>query len=188
LLNNYITRDQFEINGSSTILYDEEVGNIVANVNKNNAYIFGSTFSFKGTIDHIWFTKGSITYTKGKAYDTTLPLSSIPPLFGLLEFGFEKERFQVGVNWKFNTRKKLEDYNLVEGIDNIQQTPYNSLTDSYYGSPSWNTFNMNANYRINSTITTYINIDNILDTHYKEFASSISAPGRNLYLAFLINI
>lgn len=188
LLNNYITRDQFEINNSSTIIYDGEVGNIVANVNKNNAYIFGSTFSFKGNIDHIWFTKGSITFTKGKAYDTNRPLSSIPPLFGLLECGFEKERFQLGVNLKFNTRKKLEDYNLIEGIDNIEQTPYNSLTNSYYGSPSWNTFNMNANYRVNSTITTYINIDNILDVHYKEFASSISAPGRNLFLAILINI
>ncbi|PHQ57221.1 MAG: TonB-dependent receptor [Lutibacter sp.] len=188
LLSNYITRDPFEINNSSTIIYDGEVGNIVANVNKNNAYIFGSTFSFKGNINHIWFTKGSITYTKGKAYDTNLPLSSIPPLFGLLECGFEKERLQVGVNWKFNARKQFEDYNLIEGIDNIEQTPYNGLTDSYYGSPSWNTFNMNANYRVNSTITMYINIDNILDVHFKEFASSISAPGRNLFLAILVNI
>jgi hemoglobin/transferrin/lactoferrin receptor protein len=188
LLNNYITRDRFSINNSSTIIYDGEEGNVVANVNKDNAYIFGSTFSFKGNFNSIWFTKGSITYTKGKAYDTKIPLSSIPPLFGLLEIGIEKERFQAGLNWKFNVRKQLKDYNLIEGIDNVDETPYNSLTDTYYGSPSWSTLNFNSNYRLNSTVTLYANIDNILDVHYKEFASSISAPGRNLFLSILINI
>jgi outer membrane receptor protein involved in Fe transport len=188
LLSNYITRDQFNINNSSTIIYDGEEGNVVANVNKDNAYIIGSTFSFKGNLNSIWFTKGSITYTKGKAYDTNVPLSSIPPLFGLLEIGFEKERFQAGLNWKFNARKQLKDYNLIEGIDNVDETPYNSLTDTYYGSPTWSTLNFNSNYRLNSTVTLYANIDNILDVHYKEFASSISAPGRNLFLSILINI
>ena len=188
LLSNYITRDTFEINNTSTIVYDGEVGNIVANVNKDNAYIIGSTFSFKGDLNSLWFTKGSVTYTKGKAYDTNLPLSSIPPLFGLLELGFNKERFQAGLNWKFNTKKRIEDYNLIEGIDNEEQTPYNSLTNTYYGSSSWNTFNFNANYTINSRVRLYVNIDNIFDTHYKEFASSISAAGRNLSLSFLVNI
>lgn len=188
LLNNYITRNQFEINNSSTIFYDGEVGKVVANVNKNNAYIVGSTFSFKGNINPIWFTKGSMTYTKGKAYDTDLPLSSIPPVFGLLAIGFEKDRLQANLNWKFNSKKRIEDYNLVEGIDNEEQTPYNSLTNTYFGNPSWNTFNFNTNYKVTSRVTIYVNVDNIFDTHYKEFASSISASGRNLSLSFLINI
>ena len=188
LLSNYITRDQFEINNSSTIYYDGEVGNVVANVNKDNAYIMGSTFSFKGNFNPLWFAKGAITYTKGKAYDTDLPLSSIPPLFGSLEIGFEKDRLQTSLNWKFNGKKRIEDYNLIEGIDNEEQTPYNSLTDTYYGTPSWNTLNFNANYKLNSNVTFYVNIDNIFDVHYKEFASSISASGRNLALSLRVNI
>jgi len=188
LLDNYITRDYFEINNSPTIMYDGEEGDIIANVNKDQAYIVGSTFSFKGNLNHFWYTKGSLTYTKGKAYDTKLPLSSIPPIFGFGEIGFEKERFQLGVNWKFNGRKQLKNYNLIEGIDNIEQTPYNLATDSYYGNPSWSTFNFNANYKLNSKITFYTSLDNILDTHYKEFASSISASGRNLSLAVLVSL
>ena len=188
LLNNYITRDYFEVNNSPTIMYDGEEGTVVANVNKDNAYIVGSTFSFKGNINNTWHSKGSLTYTKGKTYDTKLPLSSIPPLFGNLEIGFEKERFQANLNWKFNAKKRLEDYNLIEGIDNLEQTPYNSITDSYFGNPKWNTFSVNANYKLSNSFTIFLNVDNILDTHYKEFASSISAPGRNLSVTFLLKV
>ncbi|MFK5959674.1 MAG: TonB-dependent receptor [Lutibacter sp.] len=188
LLDNYITRDFFEINNSSTIVYNGEEGNVMANVNKGNAYIVGSTFSFKGNINSNWTTNGSITYTKGKAYDTKLPLSSIPPLFGNLAISYHNQRFQAGFNWKFNAKKSIKDYNLIEGIDNEEQTPFNSLTNTYYGSPSWNTFSFNSNYRVNNSVTVFLNIDNMLDAHYKEFASAISASGRNLSISFLVNI
>jgi hemoglobin/transferrin/lactoferrin receptor protein len=188
LLSNYITRDYYTINNSETIVYDGEVGNVVANVNKDNAYIVGGTFSLKGNINEQWFTRGSVTYTKGMAYDTKEPLSSIPPIFGLFEIGFEKERFQANVNFKFNQKKKLGDYNLIEGIDSVEQVPFITETNQYYGSPSWNTINFNSNYKINNSITCFVNVGNILDVHYKEFASSISAPGRNLSLSFLFNI
>lgn len=188
LLDNYITRDYFQINNASTILYDEEEGVIVANMNKGRAYILGSTFTFKGSINNHLFTRGSLTYTKGKAYDTEEPLSSIPPLFGLLEFGFEKEKFQASLSWNFNAKKNLEDYNLREGIDNIEQTPYIDEIDAYYGNPSWSIINVSSMYKMNKGLTLFLNVDNIFDLHYKEFASSISAPGRNISISALVNI
>lgn len=188
LLDNYITRDYFEIDNKSTFMYDGEEGTTVANVNKDNAYIVGGTFSFKGNINDIWKTKGSLTYTKGKTYDTELPLSSIPPFFGDVEIGYEKDRFQVNLNFKFNAKKRLEDYNLIEGIDNLEQTPYNKLTEDYMGSPNWNTLNLNTSYKFSNSIMFFVNIDNIFDTHYKEFASSISAPGRNYSISVSLNI
>jgi len=187
LLDNYITRDFFEINNSSTIVYNGEEGNVMANVNKGSAYILGSTASFKGNLNSNWITNGSITYTKGKAYDTELPLSSIPPLFGNLEISYRNQRIQAGLSWRFNAKKSIKDYNLIEGIDNEEQTPFISSTDTYYGSPSWNTFSFNSNFKINSTLTLYANIDNVFDVHYKEFASAISAPGRNLSISMLLN-
>ncbi len=188
LLDNYISRNDFEIENSSSILYENELGNIVANINNDNAYIFGSTFSFKGKMNDIWYTNGSVTYTKGKTYDTKLPLSSIPPLFGMLEIGFEKERIQASVNWKFNSKKALKDYNLIEGIDNIEQTPLNQNTGLYEGNPAWNTLNVSAKYELNKSLSLFLNLDNLFDIHYKEFASSISAPGRNVSVSFFLKI
>jgi hemoglobin/transferrin/lactoferrin receptor protein len=186
LLNNYITRDYMEVNNSSTLLYDGEEGNSVANVNKGNAYILGSTASFKGNLNQKWFAKGSLTFTKGKTYDTNQPQSSIPPLFGILEIGYEKDRIHADLNWKFNGKKKIKDYNLIEGIDNVEQTPYNSNTNSHYGNPAWNTFNFGLNYKLNNRVDFYLHIDNIFDVHYKEFASAISAAGRNFSISLLI--
>lgn len=186
LLNNYITRDYFQINNSSTIVYDGEEGNVVANVNKGNAYIIGGTYSFTGKINEYLISRASLTYTKGKAYDTHEPLSSIPPLFGSFEIGYQKNKFQATVNWKFNAKKQLKDYNLIEGIDNIEQTSFNLETNSYEGSPSWSILNINTNYKFNNSVTAFFKIDNIFDIHYKEFASSISNPGRNFTFSILI--
>ena len=47
---------------------------------------------------------------------------------------------------------------------------------------------MNSNYKINNSLTLFVNIDNIFDNHYKEFASSISAPGRNIAISLLAKI
>jgi len=188
LLHNYITRDYFELNGSPTIIYDGDEALTMANVNKDNAYIAGGTFSFKGNLNPNWLTEGSITFTQGEAYDTKDPLSSIPPLFGTLGTSYQKNRFQTVIKWVFNGEKTIDKYNLIEGIDNVEQTPYNDSLDSYYGSPSWNIFNINANYKLNKNFSFFVNFDNIFDIHYKEFASSISASGRNFSAAFLINI
>jgi len=185
LLDNYIVRAPFMLNGSSKIIYDGEEADIVANVNKNKAYIFGGTGTFKGTLSNTFNTKASITYTKGKTYDTDEPLSSIPPIFGNIELNYVKNKLETGVSFVFNGRKKLEDYNISEGIDNIEETPYLSDKNKYFGSPTWQTFNFYARFKATKSIDLLFNIDNIFDQHYKEFASAISAPGRNFSFTIL---
>ena len=173
-------------------LFDGEEGNIVANVNKGNAYVVGGTFNFKSRLSNYFTTKASLTYTRGRTYDTNENLSSIPPLFGQAEFNYSKNKFEMGFNIRFNGRKKVADYNLTEGIDNIEQTPIvdaNAVADinKYYGSPSWVTLNINSTYRLTKNIDLQVAVDNILDQHYKEFASGISAPGRNFSFSVLAN-
>jgi hemoglobin/transferrin/lactoferrin receptor protein len=179
LLDNYITREAFTLNGSQTILFDGELGDIVANVNKNNAYILGTTFEVKAPLNTNLTFKTTFTYTKGCAYDTNEPLSSIPPLFGSLSLNYSKPKYEARFYTRFNGRKKLKDYNPSEGIDNIEQTPFITSTGEYYGTPSWITFNIYFKTKVTKNIDLDFAIANILDQHYKEFASSISAPGRN---------
>ncbi|MDP6922154.1 MAG: TonB-dependent receptor [Lutibacter sp.] len=189
LLNNYIVRDYFDPNhyGDGTIMYHGEEGTTIANVNKGTAYITGSTLSIKGTLYRNWFTSSSLTYTKGNTYDTQLPLSSIPPLFGMVEMGFKKRKIQVVASWKFNLKKRLSDYNSIEGIDNLEQAPTEYIgifpTDKYLDLPAWNILHIRSKYQVNERVSLMLNLDNLFDKHYKEFASSISAPGRNLSLS-----
>lgn len=180
LLNNYISRDYLLNNHQkTTVIYDDEKATAIANINKGNAYIIGGTAGFKGILSDNMFVKGFATYTKGRTYDTQQPLSSIPPLFGRLDIGYTNDIFDIIGYWKFNARKKLSDTNLIEGIDNIHQTPTNKITNKYYGTPAWNTFNIRTKYRVLDNVSVFLLFENIFDTHYKEFASSISSGGFN---------
>ena len=188
LLHHYIARGAFEINGQNTLVYDGETAETMANINNKNAYIAGGTFGFYGALFNHFKTNGSVTYTQGESYDTKMPLSSIPPLFGNLEVSYSKNKFLASFNYKFNAAKKLGDYNLEEGIDNIEQTPFVTETNSYYGTPKWSTLNFNTNYQFSDKVSVSFRIDNIFDVHYKEFASSISAPGRNYVGSLLLKL
>jgi len=185
LIHNYIIRAPFQVDGESTITYDGEEGlPIVANLNKGNAYVKGGTVSFQGEINENWYAKGALTFTKGEAYDTGDPLSSIPPLFGNLLVGYKRDKLEVNVGYEYNAAKKPKDYNLDEGIDNIQQTPVineesDNALEKYAGTPSWEVFNVSTSYELFRNIDFQFQVDNVFDTHYKEFASGISAPGRN---------
>ncbi|WP_431166925.1 TonB-dependent receptor [Tenacibaculum halocynthiae] len=193
LLRNYIYREAFQLNGNSTIQFDGEDGDIVANVNKGNAYITGFTVSYQGKLHNNWKTSGFITYTKGESYDLNEPMSSIPPLFGNFEINYTNKKFEGGANLRFNAKKDIKDYNINEGIDNHNQTPIINANaqkdiDKYYGTPSWMTIGLYGKYTLNSIASIQASISNLFDEHYKEFASGVSSPGRNLSIALQLNL
>ncbi|HSQ46984.1 MAG TPA: hypothetical protein VLM44_08710, partial [Lutibacter sp.] len=97
-----------------------------------------------------------------------------------------QNKFLTSLNYRFNAAKKAGDYNLEEGIDNIEQTPF--VAGNYYGTPKWSTLNLNTNYQFSDKVSISFRIDNIFDVHYKEFASSISAPGRNYVGSLLLKL
>lgn len=187
LLDKYIEREPFTLNGNSTMLYDGEEADIIANVNKGLAYVWGTTINVKGELFEHITARGSVTYTKGEAYDTKEPLSSIPPIFGTLSLQYNKARFDGALEYRFNGRKYPKDYNKTEGIDRYEDTPYLPEKDDYYGSPAWATFNLSSSYKLTKNVKLQAALNNIFDIHYKEFASGISAPGRHVSVSVLGN-
>jgi hemoglobin/transferrin/lactoferrin receptor protein len=49
--------------------------------------------------------------------------------------------------------------------------------------PSWYTLNLKASYQVVKFLNVEVGIENILDEHYRKFASGISSPGRNFIIA-----
>ncbi|WP_397445076.1 TonB-dependent receptor domain-containing protein [Polaribacter sp. R77954] len=194
LLDNYIQRD-FVYNADGSIMqvaFDGELGNAVNNQNKGNAYIFGYTLNYLGKISKTVNTSGFITYTKGRTYDTEEPMSSIPPLFGQFQLNYQKDKIALGADFRFNSKKDIEDFNFIEGIDNHDLTPIVNANatddvDKFYGTPSWMTFGVNGSYEVNTNFSVQARFDNVFDEHYVEFASGVSSPGRNLSVSFMAN-
>lgn len=193
LLDQYITRADFLLNGNTTINFHGEIANIIANQNRGTAYVFGYTGNYQGKLSERFTTAGFITYTKGRTYDTDEPLSSIPPLFGQFDLNYVGDKLSLGAVLRFNSKKDISDFNLTEHIDNHDLTPVvnpNASNDNekYFGSPKWMTLGFQTSYTFSPTWKLQGMIQNIFDEHYREFASGISAPGRNFSVALIANL
>ncbi len=197
LLEHYILRDVIRSgpNANLVINYDgaqyrASAGEVVTNQNKGTAYVFGYTASYQGKLSDKISTSGFVTYTKGRTYDTNEPLSSIPPLFGQFDLNYIDNKLELGASLRFNSKKDISDFNITEGIDNHDLTPVvnpngTTATEIYYGSPSWMTIAFNSSYQFNENWKVQGMLNNIFDQHYREFASGVSAPGRNFSFSLI---
>ena len=88
----------------------------------------------------------------------------------------------------------MNEYDLA-GVDNLEESPIDNITISengeienisYTGHPNWETINLNCNYIINDYTSIQLSLNNLLDKHYKVFASGISAPGRSFVITLRV--
>jgi hemoglobin/transferrin/lactoferrin receptor protein len=105
------------------------------------------------------------------------PLDHISPLFGRSSIDLQIKKVKTSFFIVFNGDKKSKDYNL-SGEDNelFSVDPINGFM------PKWMTLNVNTSYSFNEKIQFQLSFNNILDTNYRQFASNISAGGRNISL------
>lgn len=187
-LTDHIIRDYFEIlndtttQNPATILYNSEEVKTIANINSGRAYIYGFSFDAEATILNNLVFKSNINFTKGGSVNSSNPLPSISPLFGSFYLKWVGSKFKTQLSYKFSGSKNPEDYSY-GGEDGLEETPllgYNGKEPSYYGMPSWEIFKLSSSYEISNNLKATLIFDNIFDIHYREFASGISSPGRNL--------
>ena len=84
----------------------------------------------------------------------------------------------MGLEWNFAKAKHPNTYS-PWGEDGLEETPL--LADgSYAGTPAWHRVDLQFAYPINTSFNLSGGVFNLFDTHYREFASGISVPGRSL--------
>lgn len=198
LLNDYISRANFVVENDNsttdenTVMYDGDEVSTIANVNGDTAYIFGGTLDASFVPINNFTIKGNITYTKGKTNDTDSFLPSISPLFSSIGIIYHKNKIDGRLNWRYSAKKNADEYS-PGGEDNLSQSalvdPNPTIDDDeyYVGTPSWNILNASFGYQATKALKLQLGVDNIFDTHYKEFASGISASGRNLKASMHLN-
>ncbi|HMU69723.1 MAG TPA: TonB-dependent receptor, partial [Chitinophagales bacterium] len=146
--------------------------------NKGSAYLYGFNVGADVNIINGLNLSSYITYTYGRIEtDTTpYPLDHIPPVYGRTGLKYAKKKLVAEAYALYNGWKYIEDYNIVGGEDNDQYaTPE--------GMPSWYTLNIKASYDVMEYVTIQAGCENLMDHQYRVFASGISAPGRNIFVA-----
>ncbi|MEO9533826.1 MAG: TonB-dependent receptor [Crocinitomicaceae bacterium] len=178
LFNAMVQRD-FTLNGQDSIEYQGEMTKIQAIVNTDHAIVYGTSAYLRVNFTKEFNFRYSHNFTKGIDISADTPLEHIPPQFGRIAFTYAGDKLNTSLYSFYNFRKKLSDY--TPGGDNIDLTP------SEAGTPPWWTLNFRVGYNFYENLTVQAAIENILDMHYRQFASGISAPGRNIMLSLKAN-
>ncbi|MDO9511952.1 MAG: TonB-dependent receptor [Bacteroidales bacterium] len=165
----------YQLNGQDSIVYDGKLTAIQTNINAGKARVYGLQGNFSAQITDNFSIRSGITFTSGRLTDKDIPLDHIPPVFGITSFKFSLKRFEGVFYVRYNGWKHLEDYSS-SGEDNLASA-------TSVGTPEWYTLNLKTSVQITYNISLQAGMENILDRHYRSFASGISAPGRNVYIA-----
>lgn len=174
----------------STIIYNQEEVSTIANKNLGNRFIHG--FSIDGFSKIIRYLKVDygLTYTKGDNNEAYGPLPSISPLFGSIAMSYSKKNINLKAIYKFSEAKAPGEYSF-GGEDGLDETPFTINSEgliSFLGTPKWSDFSIYGSKNISSTVTLRLGLTNIFDSHYRTFASGISAPGRSFQLGLNLKL
>jgi len=161
-------------NGKDSIVFDGNLCAVQSMQNADQAILYGFEGSFTAQILKPLSLYSTLTYTYGHVTDEDVPLDHIPPMFGLTSLKLELNRFTGEFYARYNAWKHIEDYS-PSGEDNERYATED-------GMPAWYTLNLRAGFQFNRYVGVQAGVENILDQHYRNFASGISAPGRNIFV------
>jgi hemoglobin/transferrin/lactoferrin receptor protein len=172
-----IVTDRFRFNGQDSIFYNGQTTAVVASQNKARAYLYGFNAGITAHLAPRVTLYSSLNFTHGRYVglnDVEVPLDHIPPLHGKTSVAYEQGRFSAEVFALYNGWKTLREYNPF-GEDNLQYA-------TALGMPGWYTLNLRGGVAVHRYLYIQSALENVMDVNYRQFASGISAPGRNFVL------
>ena len=175
LFDNALVVRDFNLGGQDSVLYDGVLSNVQAAQNARRARIVGINLGLRWQIAKGLRLEQTLTYTAGKDLTGDVPMDHIPPLFGRALLHWEGKRIEAQAFLLFNGWKRIEDYS-PSGEDNQRYATPD-------GMPAWYTLNVRGSYAVHKYVKFQAGVENILDRHYRAFASGISAPGRNFFFS-----
>jgi len=174
-LTNAIVRRDTLVNGSNQFFIEGDFATVQTNKNAAQATIYGLSSQVRYLISSNWLASATYNYTYGQDLTNDVAMAHIAPEFGKVSLEFQKDRVTAEAYMMYASQKSLARYgpgtadNLIEAVE--------------IGTPAWQTFNLRTSTKISKTVVLQLAVENILDTHYKAFASGLSAPGRNIIMS-----
>lgn len=171
---------------------------VQTNVNAESARVYGFDLNAAAELNKNWTASTSFHYLRGwrnqlapDGTTLTLPQDHIPPPYGSATLAWAKDKLEAGLRLRYQFAKPVEAYAVGEisgnettgytfdrsgTADNLELTATNDRGD-FVGSRAWWTANLYLTYPVTDHLTLRLKVDNLLDRHYRTFASGVSAPG-----------
>ena len=191
--------------GSSFLVMDGDSLITQANVNAKSGRIFGLSGNVVLRFSNWMEVRSGLSFTKGttdfqnQIVDTLVPLTHIPPIYGTTSCRLQFGKWTALVQLQYQGAKPVERYGvsdivldpdgslryLREGTsDNIELGVVEFSNDSieYSGTYAWARLDLRLQWRLAKQFQLQAGVENILDQHYRTFASGVSGAGRNFSL------
>ncbi|WKN42683.1 TonB-dependent receptor plug domain-containing protein [Tunicatimonas pelagia] len=175
LLRNAMVRRDFTFSGQDSILYDGVLSNVQAITNTGQAYIWGYSLQLEGDLSPYWKLRATFSDNTGRDTEENQPLRHVTPWFGRTSVSYKRNKWQGEFFLRYNGSVALED------LAPSEQNKPHLYTEE--GSLAWFTLNLISSYEILPKLRLQLGLENILDKHYRPYASGISAPGINAIVA-----
>ncbi|MCC6727693.1 MAG: TonB-dependent receptor [Saprospiraceae bacterium] len=188
-----------------------------AMVNATYGIIKGLSFDLQARYEKHWELQSTLSFTKGGAsfevkdgngdlvFDTLAPLDHIPPVHGFTSLSWTSDKFKFSAVARYQFAKTPDLYGVSDvkldsngkpvlgrsGTEDNLEYSYWSLDNGkvvYDGTLAWTTYNLYASWNITKRFALHFAVENLLDLHYRPFASGISAAGRNFITSFRVNL
>ena len=173
-----IIRANFQLpNGDTLLAVQGEPLRVQANVNAENAYVYGVSANLKLVVNGDWEMTGSFNYLRGESQQEGLPdqpLAHIPPNYGKVGLAYSPEPWTIQVVVRYNGMKPIAEFAPGSSDNEDYATPIGSL--------AWSTLNLYGAYQLTDRLHLSLALENVFDKHYRLFSSGVSAPGRNLVI------
>lgn len=180
LLQDAIVRDFYTLDGLDSLVYDGDLLKIQTNVNANEAIVYGTSFNLHAKLSKEFSIKSTFNYTVGTNTTLDVPLAHIPPFYGRTDLIIHSDPLTLAVYAKYQGWKWISEYSPF-GEDNEDKATIN-------GTPAWQTFNIRAEMKLSKSFSIQAALENMLDIHYRSFASGISSSGRNFIFTLRADI
>lgn len=178
-LRDAIIRSNATFFGDSTLWAEDSYKVVQKNINANTAYVTGVSGNIVFDFNKNWQFSSSLNLVKGRSTIDSLeqPLAHIPPTYGKTSLLFKTDKIQLEAVVRYNGEKPLSEYGPAGSSDNDDEAIPG------VGTLAWTTYNFYSSYKLNDRISFNLALENILDTHYRPFASGVSAAGRNFIIS-----
>jgi hemoglobin/transferrin/lactoferrin receptor protein len=177
-LSNALVLMDDRLNGKDSAIFQGSMSKVRSMQNAATARVSGAWASMYWNLGRGFETRHTWNYTYGRYQASEqareVPMDHIAPAFGQSSVAWQKAKWRAEFYVRWSAAKRLEDYS-PSGEDNLQYALPN-------GMPAWTTFNLRGSKRIGKFVMVQAALENIADLHYRQFASGISAPGRNISL------
>ena len=177
-LDNAMVRQDLTFEGQDSILYDGILSNVQADVNAENASIYGLQ-AHLATLLQPWLRMtSSLTWMRGEDQDGQA-VRHVSPTFGSTQFIASHKAWRINFYTHYHG---AIPYKRMAPSERNKPFIYAKDDSGNPFSPSWYTLNLKASYKLSDTWQGNIGLENITDQRYRPYSSGIVAAGSNLVI------